>query len=102
MPSMDDDFDSEPRSSVSIPPSAKALEHRILVTGRGRIVTDVPRNEFHKSFLSRLKQDVDPSPSHAAYFQTTEFQEWGEQRFYQDFLKSSMEIMCSASIPLFM
>ena len=93
--------DSEPRSSVSIPPSAKALEERIIITGRGRIVTDVPRDEFQKSFLSRLKQDVHPSPRHAAYFQVTQSQEWGEQRFYQDVLKSSIETMCAASTPLF-
>ena len=60
--------DSEPRSSASIPPSATALEERILVTGRGRRVTDAPRNEFQKSFLSRLKHDVDTAPRHAAYF----------------------------------
>ena len=91
----------EPRTSGSNP-HAKSTEHRILATGRGRIVTDVSRGDFEESFLSRLKQGVEPSTSHAPYFQIAASQEWGEKQFYEDVLKPSVENMCAASIPLFM
>lgn len=92
---------SEPQSSNSHTQSADDIEDQVLIEGRGQMRIDVPRDEFHKSFLSRLKQDVEPLESHTGYYSITESQLWGEEIFYQNVLKSSMEDMCAASIPFF-